>query len=86
MLVGNIEYLYPIVDFIKGAVFYDTGNVWRKMSDFASGDFKSGFGFGVRVKTPIGPMRLDYGWPLNKEPGEPSKGKGRFHFSLSHGF
>ena len=30
MLVGNIEYLYPIVDFIKGAVFYDVGNVWRK--------------------------------------------------------
>ena len=86
MLVGNIEYLYPIVDFIKGAAFYDVGNVWKKMSDFASGNYKAGFGFGVRVKTPIGPMRLDYGWPLNKEPGEPAKGKGRFHFSLSHGF
>ena len=78
MLVGNIEYLYPIVDFIKGAVFYDVGNVWRKMSDFASGNYKAGFGFGVRVKTPIGPMRLDYGWPLNKERVNPPREKAGF--------
>lgn len=86
MLVGNIEYIYPIIDIVKAALFYDVGNVWAKVDDFASGGYKSGVGLGVRLKTPIGPLRLDYGWPLNKEPGEPAKGKGRFHFSLSHGF
>lgn len=86
MLVANIEYLYPIINVLKAALFYDVGNVWPGAEDFASGGYKSGVGFGVRLKTPIGPVRLDYGWPLNKEPGELAKGRGRFHFSLSHGF
>ena len=86
MLIGNIEYLYPLADFLKAAVFYDVGNVWSKLDKFAGGGYKAGIGLGVRVKTPIGPLRLDYGFPMNKEPGEPDKGEGRFHFSLSHGF
>jgi len=86
MLIGNIEYLYPVLSFAKAAVFYDVGNVWEKISKIGSGGFKSGVGFGVRLKTPIGPIMLDYGIPLNKEPGESEKGGGRFHFNVSHGF
>lgn len=86
MLVGNIEYTYPIFDFLKWAAFYDAGNVWSKIEDFGSGAIKSGVGLGIRLKTPIGPIMLDYGIPLDKEPGEDQKGSGRFHFSVSHGF
>ena len=86
MLIGNIEYTYPLTDFFKVAAFYDTGNVWADMSDFAKGGYKSGFGIGVRIKTPIGPVMLDYGIPLNKTSGEEEKGSGKFHFSMSHGF
>ena len=42
-------------------------------------------GLGLRVKTPIGPINLDYGYPLNKEPGEDGK-SGKFYFSVSRGF
>jgi outer membrane protein insertion porin family len=96
MLVGNVEYTYPLFSFLKVACFYDIGNVWQNMRDICSGKdttsplneggFKSGLGFGVRIKTPIGPVRLDYGIPMNKESGEQTKGSGRFHFSMSHGF
>ncbi|OGX18187.1 MAG: outer membrane protein assembly factor BamA [Omnitrophica WOR_2 bacterium RBG_13_44_8b] len=86
LLVGNIEYTYPVFSFIKLASFYDAGNVWSRMGDLASGGFKSGVGLGVRIKTPIGPIMLDYGVPLNKEPGEETKSNGRFHFNMSHGF
>lgn len=86
MLIGNIEYTYPLFDFLRAAVFFDTGNVWKKMNDLGNGNFKSSFGLGVRIKTPIGPIRLDYGIPLNKEPGEETKSDGRFHFSVSRGF
>ncbi len=86
MLVGNLEYTYPIFAFLKTAVFYDTGNVWEKAGDIGSDGLKSGVGFGFRVKTPIGPIMLDYGIPLNKESGEDRKKSGRFHFSASHGF
>ena len=86
MLIGNLEYLYPVFSFLKLAAFYDAGNVWSKVNKFASGGLKSGVGLGVRIKTPIGPIMLDYGIPLNTEPGEDTRGSGRFHFNMSHGF
>jgi outer membrane protein insertion porin family len=85
MFIGNIEYTVPIIDYLKVAAFYDTGNVWSKLSDFGKGGFKSGIGVGIRVKTPIGPLRLDYGYPLDTEPGEEAR-EGKFYFSMSHGF
>jgi outer membrane protein insertion porin family len=96
LIVGNIEYTYPLFDFLKVAGFYDIGNVWQKLKDIGSsqnafgvintGGFKSSFGIGLRLKTPIGPINLDYGIPLDKEPGEERRKSGRFHFSASHGF
>lgn len=85
MMVGNVEYTVPLIQFVKIAGFFDVGNVWPELKDFASGDYKSGTGFGLRVKTPIGPMNLDYGWPLNEEPGETDR-SGKFYFSVSRGF
>ena len=87
MIVGNLEYTYPLFDFLKVAAFFDTGNVWEKIKDLGKGGYKSGFGLGVRMKTPIGPIMLDYGIPLNRAPGQEERTKGgRFHFSASHGF
>lgn len=88
LLVGNIELTFPIIESLKGAVFYDFGNVWEKTSDF--GDFgghnyKHAVGVGVRIKTPIGPVKLDLGYPL--EPAYPGdKRTARFHFSMTRGF
>ncbi len=85
LLVGNIEYTIPLIDFVKLAAFFDVGNVWAKTEDFASGNLKSGTGVGLRVKTPIGPINLDYGYPLNDEPGQAER-SGKFYFSVSRGF
>lgn len=85
LVVTNIEYTIPVIEFVKLAAFFDVGSVWAKVEDFASGDFKSGTGLGLRVKTPIGPVKLDYGYPLNDEPGEDGR-TGKFYFSVSRGF
>ncbi len=83
--IGNIEETFPIYpDLIKGAVFFDTGNVYQKIDDFGSGGLFSGMGIGVRIKTPIGPVKLDAGYPLDEVPGE--KKKLRFYFNISQGF
>jgi len=97
MIIGNIEYTYPLFDFLKVAGFFDVGNVWEKIGDIGAADdyyrgipstggLKRSFGLGVRIKTPFGPLSLDYGIPLDKEPGETEKSSGRFHFSASRGF
>ena len=85
LVVGNIEYTIPLIDYVKLAGFFDVGNVWARKEDFGSGGFKAGAGFGLRVKTPIGPINLDYGYPLNDEPGEDQR-SGKFYFSVSRGF
>ena len=85
MLIGNVEVTFPVFkDIIKGAVFYDAGNVWEDIGDFASGGYKYGAGVGVRVKTPIGPLKLDWGYPLKEIKGQEEKG--RFYFSMSREF
>ena len=84
LLVGNVEYTFPIVEILKGAVFYDVGSVWSNLGDFGQGDYRSGIGVGVRVKTPIGPVSLDFGFPLN--PDATQEDSGRFHFNVSRSF
>jgi outer membrane protein insertion porin family len=85
MIVANAEVTYPIFKNFKVAAFYDVGNVWPQSDDIASGDFKSGVGAGVRVNTPIGPIKVDAGYPLDEvRPGD--KKKIRFHFSMTRAF
>lgn len=87
IMLGSVEYTIPLIDVIKFATFFDTGTVTSKYEDIFSDQLYSGAGIGFRVKTPIGPMNLDYGIPLNKEPGEEKRSSGgRFYFSVSRGF
>ena len=69
---------------IKGAVFYDVGNVWRRLEDYFSGGFKHGAGAGIRVKTPLGPLKLDCGYPLSDNQNDEKRLE--WYFSMSHGF
>ncbi len=86
LLIGNAEVTFPIYEkILKGAIFYDIGNVWAKSGDFLkTGDFKSGAGIGIRVNTPVGPFRLDWGYPLAKNHSDTKEGE--FYFSISRGF
>jgi outer membrane protein insertion porin family len=91
MLLGTAEVSFPIFKkIIKGAVFFDIGNVWEEASlknlTGSKDDlgFKSGAGVGVRVRTPIGPVRLDWGYPLSDNYDD--KKEGQFYFSVTHGF
>ena len=53
----------PAGSFI-GAVFVDAGNVWPKLHGHRLDELKIAAGFGLRYRTPIGPIRLDLGWPV----------------------
>ncbi|HNX90547.1 MAG TPA: outer membrane protein assembly factor BamA [Candidatus Omnitrophota bacterium] len=85
LFICSAEVTFPLFkDVLKGAVFYDAGNVWAKNDDIFSTELKMGAGVGVRVKTPIGPIKLDYGYPLSDNYDDDKEGE--FYFSVSHGF
>jgi len=71
MLLLNLEYRFPIAGPIEGTIFYDTGNVWADWRTIRFSDLKAGAGVGVRYLSPIGPLRVDVGWKLDPESGEP---------------
>ncbi|MDD4956980.1 MAG: outer membrane protein assembly factor BamA [Candidatus Omnitrophica bacterium] len=86
MVIGNAELAFPLYkQLLRGAVFYDVGAVHTKAEDiFETSGYVMGAGVGVRVKTPIGPVKLDYGYPLSDNHDD--KKEGQFYFSVSHGF
>lgn len=89
MFITNAELTLPIVTNLKAALFVDAGNVWyRPDSKPKNGDatrgIKAGAGVGIRIKTPIGPVKLDFAYPINPDSGQEDKPK--FHFSMSRGF
>jgi outer membrane protein insertion porin family len=50
--------------------FVDTGNVFAKVGDIDVAEFRTSVGSGVRYKSPVGPLRFDFGVKLHREPGE----------------
>jgi len=63
MIAGSLEYTFPLVSKIRGAAFFDMGNVYSTPSDFMDGIVAS-VGMGVRLNLPVGPIKLDYGIPI----------------------
>ncbi len=89
MFLGTLEEVATLLKdergkpILKGSLFYDVGNVWRHLSDFGS-SLKSGVGIGTRVNTPIGPVRVDIGFPVSRLASE--KRRPRLHFNISRSF
>ncbi|KPK38316.1 MAG: hypothetical protein AMJ78_10215 [Omnitrophica WOR_2 bacterium SM23_29] len=80
MAIANAEARFPIYKRLNGAVFFDTGSAWDKFSAVdLSSDFKSSIGAGLRYRTKWAVLRVDYGYPLDRDPGDPH---GKFHFAL----
>ena len=69
-LLFNQEFRFPVWSQLKGVVFYDAGNVYGTTSDFDPGDLRHVLGAGLRLETPIGPLRLEYGHKVDREDGE----------------
>jgi outer membrane protein insertion porin family len=84
MLKASLEYRIPIAKKISTLAFVDAGYAWDKRDEdaFDLSKIKVGYGIGFRIQTPIGPVKLDYGFGKS----EGSSHKGRFHFSFGGNF
>ncbi|MBU2698969.1 outer membrane protein insertion porin family [Sporomusaceae bacterium BoRhaA] len=58
MLTSSAEYRFPIVKKVQGVVFADAGNAWNG-EGYKLNDLKTSVGVGIRVSTPLGPIRID---------------------------
>jgi len=83
LTVFNIEYTFPLLGELQGAVFTDAGNLLPTSEQPGLNDMRYAIGAGLRYKLPIGPIRLDYG--VNPDP-HPDEDFGAFHFSFGFAF
>lgn len=83
MILGTLEYRFPMIKKVQGAFFVDAGDAWGG-KDWGRGNtiedkmkIHSSVGFGVQMETPLGPLRFDYA--LGQDGG-------RTHFNIGGTF
>ncbi|MBI3995609.1 MAG: outer membrane protein assembly factor BamA [Nitrospirae bacterium] len=71
-LVFNAEYLLPLVPEakIKGVLFFDVGKAFDDHESIRLNQLRRGAGFGIRWISPIGPLRLEWGYNLRRKENE----------------
>ncbi|NJP10290.1 MAG: BamA/TamA family outer membrane protein [Leptolyngbyaceae cyanobacterium RU_5_1] len=85
-LQGTLEYRFPIFSIISGALFVDAATDFGTQNDVPGnpGEVRNkpgsgvGYGIGIRVQSPLGPIRIDYGFS--------SEGDSRLHFGIGERF
>ncbi len=65
LLIMNAEYRFPFAGPVGGAVFTDVGNVFGTTA-IQLDNLRYGAGFGFRYMSPVGPLRIDIGFPLQR--------------------
>jgi len=78
--LANVELLFPIMEKMgmRGVLFFDTGNAFFGENPFQFNDYKLDAGTGIRWNSPLGPLRIEWAYNLDRQPGEPSN---KFQFS-----
>ncbi len=76
----NLEYVFPLLKDmgLKGVVFVDAGNAWDENEDYFS-EIRYSTGAGIRWLSPMGPLRLEYGYNLDPKDYESDS---QFEFSI----
>jgi outer membrane protein insertion porin family len=87
----SAEVRVPIWRSLSAVLFADAGNVWTNPWDINLNDLRYDVGPGLRYNTPVGPLRIDFGYQLNPIPGlmidgKPEERQYRFHFSIGQAF
>lgn len=81
---STVEYSLPVITRVRFAVFGDIGQVWADTFEYNFSDLNSDVGLGLRLDLPIGPVRLDYAFPLQTD--RFNDNGGRFNFNIGYQF
>ena len=83
VLLGTAELRVDTGGGVSAAAFTDVGNVYRLASDMTLSDLRYTAGVGLRYKSALGPLRLDWGYKLDRREGESAF---RVHVTIGHAF
>jgi outer membrane protein assembly complex protein YaeT len=88
LLVLNAEIRTPLWRDVGAVAFLDAGNVFARVSNIDAGGLRVSPGFGLRYRSPIGPIRVDLGFKLGRRELSPGNFEGltAFHISVGHAF
>jgi outer membrane protein assembly factor BamA len=90
LLILNQEVRFPVRGWVHGVGFVDVGNAFGPRYPFSWNELKVGYGIGLRLSSPIGLLRFDFGIPGSTLPNSGRRpndlGSGRFYFGLGHIF
>jgi outer membrane protein insertion porin family len=82
---ATAEYTIPVFERLRLAVFYDIGYVYDEAYEWDFSQYNSDWGVGIRLDFPGFPLRLDYAWPLERDPDD-TRRSGRFQFTIGYTF
>jgi len=88
LVVLNLELRAPYWKGLGAVAFLDAGNVFRRVNELSFADLRPAAGFGLRYRSPLGPLRFDLGFNLNRQvlrSGARERGS-VFHISLGQAF
>jgi outer membrane translocation and assembly module TamA len=88
LIVVNLEIRAPYWKGLGPVVFVDAGNVFKRASEVNLGDLRPAAGFGLRYRSPIGPLRVDLGLNLDPQvlPNGARERRSVYHISLGQAF
>lgn len=71
-LVNNLELIFPLINSagFRGVVFYDFGQAYDDNKPIAVDELRQAWGYGIRWASPMGPIRVEFGYPIDKQPGD----------------
>lgn len=79
----NMELVREITGAVKAVAFFDAGTLARNHEEISNSDIELATGLGIRLDLPIGPVRVEYGYNLTRDEGEPA---GTFHFAIGYAY
>lgn len=87
LVIMNGEVRTRLFSTVSLVGFIDSGNVFKRIGDIRPGDFRSSVGFGLRYRSPLGPLRTDFGFKLDRRIVAGKRERGwEFHLSIGEAF
>ena len=81
MILFNAEFLFPLIkeQGVRGVLFFDAGNAYDNGDPIDLSDLKYAIGGGIRWQSPMGPLRLEWGYNPDRKKGDPES---KWQFSM----